>query len=51
MKILITNPRIATPLVAYDIEAFANKDQIVRQIEKLLLSKSIIADKIEVLKE
>jgi hypothetical protein len=26
-------------------------EQIVRQIEKLLLSKSIIADKIEVLKE
>lgn len=52
MKILLTNPRL---FVMGGENIFiggeVNEVQLIRQIEKQLLKKSIICDKIEVMKE
>lgn len=50
MRIIIVNPKFATPILKKDLDLCADKVQIIRIIEKALLSKSIIANSIEIVK-
>lgn len=48
MEIKITNPYLVTPTIGYSLEGQASEAQIIRIIEKLLLTKSIIAESISI---